>query len=47
MSDSLWMDITTEDADALADFYVNVMGWKKRSLRYGRLQRLCDDERRW
>lgn len=30
MSDSLWMDITTEDADALADFYVNVMGWKKK-----------------
>ena len=35
MSDSLWMDITTEDADALADFYVNVMGWKKEAFDMG------------
>lgn len=35
MTDSLWCDITTDDADTLADFYVDVMGWKKESFDMG------------
>jgi len=29
MTDSLWCDITTDDAETLSDFYADVMGWKK------------------
>ena len=35
MSDSLWCDLTTEKADTLADYYVEVMGWKKEAIDMG------------
>lgn len=35
MSDNSWCDITTDDADALSDFYVSVMGWKKEPIDMG------------
>ena len=35
MSDNLWCDLTTEKADTLADYYVEVMGWKKEAIDMG------------
>lgn len=38
MSDSLWCDLTTENADELAQYYSQVMGWKSEAVSMGDYQ---------
>lgn len=38
MSESLWCDLTTEDASGLAEYYVKVMGWKTEAVSMGDYQ---------
>ena len=36
-----WMDLTTQDADGIRDFYKNVVGWKSMDISMGKYNDYC------